>query len=153
MRSLKNIVGVLSALTSIVYCGGLILYFVGDWGELGAFKSLLGAENGVAGANALGLGPTILGLGAFGLVFVVILLVRIIRLIPRRDPPPRERSGPSGMVVADDDDSGAAADTMIARYLAKRSAEAAAPAKPVAPRPAANRTITPQRPSFGRRTR
>jgi predicted lipid-binding transport protein (Tim44 family) len=151
MHSLKNIVGVLGALIGILYCGGLIFYFLGSWGELGAFKSLLGVDNGLTGAKALGLGPTILGLGAIGLVFVVILLIRIALLITRRDPPPRERDSQPGRATADD--GGAAADTMIARYMAKRSAEAAAPSQPVAPRPATNRAVSPQRTTFGRRTR
>ncbi|MCO5092138.1 hypothetical protein [Bosea sp. (in: a-proteobacteria)] len=153
MRTLKNIVGVLSALMGIAYCGSLILYFVGGWGELGAFKSLAGIEGGIAGANAIGLGPTILGLGAIGLVFVITLIVRILRLIVRRDPSPDRRGSRPRETLADDD--GAAADTMIARYLAQRSAEAAAPPpqQPLAPRPAVNRSPGPQRPSFGRRIR
>ncbi len=31
MRSLKNITGVLGALVGLLYCGGLIFYFVGGW--------------------------------------------------------------------------------------------------------------------------
>jgi hypothetical protein len=153
MRSLKNIVGILGSLLGIVYCGGLILYFVGGWGELGTFKSGLGIENGIAGANAIGLGPTILGLGAIGSLFVVILLFRIMRLFLRRDPPSGEHRSRAAVAAADDGDGGLDADTMIERYLAQRSAEAAAPPQPAAPRPAASPNPGPQRPSFGRRIR
>ena len=153
MRSLKNIVGILGALIGILYCGGLIFYFIGGWGELGVFKALLDTESGLAGANALGLGPTILGLGIIGSIFVAVLLVRIMLLVLRRDAPPGGRSGPSGKAVPDEK-SGADADAMIARYMAKQPAAAApAPPQQPTPHPAAHRALAPQRPSFGRRSR
>lgn len=152
MRSLKNIIGILGALIGILYCGGLIFYFVGGWGELGMVKALLGTESGLAGAKALGLGPTILGLGIIGSIFVVVLLVRIVLLVLRRDPPPGERSGPSSKAIPDEK-SGAAADAMIARYMAKHPAAAPAPSQQPTPHPTVHRALPPQRPSFGRRIR
>ena len=129
--------GVLSALMPVVYCGGLLYYF-------------LDLSGSVQEAEEIGLGPTVLGLGAVGLLFSIPLILKILRLFRKPRPPGVGGGRPMG---DDDDDGGFDADAVIARYLARRAVEeAAAPA----PRPArqmggpAKHPSSP-RPGFGRK--
>ena len=93
-------------------------------------------------ANAIGLGPTVLGLGIVGFLFCIPLIIKIMRVLPGRRPP---RPGD------EPDDEGFDPDAAIARYKAQQSAETI-PARPAAP--SAPKNGGPAKPSgFGRRSR
>ena len=135
MRSLKSVFGLIGALFAIVYCGGLIYYF-------------LDLSGSVQEAETEGLGPTLLGLGAVGLLFCLVFIVRIVRIFARpRSPGSGGRSGPDASTG--DGEGGFDADAVLARYMARQSAEAA-PGSPAAPR-ARDGGGPARRQSFGRR--
>ena len=128
----KTIVALIGALVPVLYCAGLLYYFIDKSGSV---------EN----AEAIGLGPTMLGLLLVGLVFCIPLVWRAVRMFsgPRASGPtssgpsskgPGEGSDPVTKAPApkrdnkregeDEGDIGAAADAAIARYMAKKAAEA-----------------------------
>jgi hypothetical protein len=129
VRDLKSFLGVGSAFLPILYCAGLIYYFVDFSGS-------------VQEAEATGLGPTMLGLGVVGLLFSIPLIIRVVRLIGRsRARRPDDDEPDTGRTVD--------ADAAIARYKTRQAEEPKSP--PVVPRP---RTGGPApRSSFGRRNR
>jgi|KBSMisStandDraft_5_1062788.scaffolds.fasta_scaffold636664_1 hypothetical protein len=131
MQSLKSAFGLIRVLVPVLYCGGLLYYFF----DIG--------DGSLEGVEAVGLGPTMIGLGAVGLLFCVPLILKIMRLVSG---PRSPGSGPDK--PADDEGSGFDADAAIARYMAQRSVEAA-PSTPAA-RPSSGST---PRPGFGRRVR
>ena len=137
MRNLKSGFAVIGALVPILYCGGLIYYF-------------LDLSGSVEEAKTNGLGPTLLGLGLVGLLFCMVLVVKLVRIfITPRSPGSSGRSGPDASTH--DGEGGFDPDAVLARYMAQRSAEAASgsPAVPPAPEGGA-----PARPAgFGRRVR
>ena len=150
MRSFKSVFGVARAGLPVLYCGYLLYYF-------------LDVSGSVQEARDIGLGPTLLGLGIVGLLFCIPLAVKIVRLFigPRSPGSSAPGPGSSGSGLTDscgrgpdapssDGESGIDADAVVARYLARRSAEAAA-ASPAAPRAQEGRR--PASPSFGRRVR
>ena len=100
-------------------------------------------------AETDGLGPTLLGLGAVGLLFCTVLIVKLVRIFARPRSP--RSSGPAAPDASTyDGEVDVEADAMLARYMARRSAEAAA--SPAAP--SARENGKPAgRPSFGRRIR
>jgi hypothetical protein len=67
MRTLNSAFGVIRALVPVLYCGGLIYYFLDYSGS-------------VQDAETIGLGPTLLGLGAVGLLFCIPLIFKIVRI-------------------------------------------------------------------------
>ena len=137
MRTLKSGFGVIGALVPILYCGGLLYYF-------------LDLSGSVQEAETDGLGPTLLGLGAVGLLFCVLLIVKIVRIFGGpRSPRSGGRGGPDSSTH--DDEGGFDADAVVARYMARRSAEAA-PGSPAAP-PAHESGGPARRPGFGRKIR
>lgn len=131
MQSFKSIRGVIGALIPVLYCGGLLYYF-------------LDVAGSVEEAQEIGLGPTVLGLGAVGLLFSIPLILKILRLLRKPRSP-----GSGGTAPPDDDDGdgGFDADAAISRYMARRAQEAAA----AAPRPAP-KSAGPAKSSFGRPT-
>ena len=68
MGSMKGAGALIAALVPIAFCGAMIFYFFNVGG------------GSVSGVTALGLGPTMLGVGAIGLLFVVPLFARLIRV-------------------------------------------------------------------------
>ena len=135
MRTFKSVYGVAGALVAILYCGGLLYHF-------------LDVSGSVEEATTNGLGPTLLGLGIIGLFFCIALIVKVGRLFGGpRSPGSGGRGGPD----APDDDGGFDADAVVARYMARRSAEAVA-ASPAAPA-AREGGGQARRPSFGRKNR
>lgn len=131
MRSLKSIFGVAGAVVPVLYCGGLLYYFVDLSGS-------------VQQATEIGLGPTVLGLGIVGLLFSIPLILKVVRIFARSRPPGSGGDAPPP-------DNGFDADAAIARYMAQRSAEGvphspAAPSAPGGGGPA-------RRTGFGRRLR
>lgn len=133
MRSFKALFGVAGALVPIGYCGYLLYYFL----------DLSGSVEEV-GNN--GLGPTVLGLGVVAALFCIPLLFKIMKLF-RGPGSPRSGGSAPKQDDGDDDDGGAAADAAIARYMARKAAEDAAPAA----RPTQQRSNPSGRPSFGRK--
>lgn len=133
MKGLKSAFDMIRAFMPVVYCGGLLGYFL--------YVSNGSLEN----ANALGLGPTFMGLGVIGLIFCIPLALKLIRLFRR---PPSSGSG--GGPDAPDND-GFDPDAAIARYMAQRLGEALSARPSAAPAPRGN---GPGKPSgFGRRGR
>jgi len=113
MRTLKIGLGLIGALLPVVYCGGLLYYFIHGSGS-------------VHEAVEIGLGPTLLGLGAVGLLFCIVLIVRIVWIfVGPRSHGSRGRGG--RYASTHDGESEFDADAVLARYVARRSAEAAAP--------------------------
>ncbi|HEY2069996.1 MAG TPA: hypothetical protein VGG48_10620 [Rhizomicrobium sp.] len=118
------------AIVPVVFLGGLFFYFLHTSGS-------------IEGAVAIGLGPTLLGLGILCLLFCIPLFYGIIRIILTR---PRNPDGRGS--DPDDDENTFDADAMIARYLARQAEEAAASPPPPTPRGPA-----PKPSSFGRKRR
>lgn len=112
MRTLKLWFGVIVALVPIVYCGYLIYYF-------------LDVSGSVEEARNTGLGPTLLGLTIVGLLFLIPLVIKIVRLLSGPRSP--GSGGRGGLDRPTDDGGGTDADAVVARYLASRPTEAAAP--------------------------
>ena len=77
MRTMKSAVGLIAAAVPVLYCGGLLLYFSRVGGSFGGL---------VDGA----LGPTMVGLGALGLLFLIPL---VLQDPPARRPARRARIG------------------------------------------------------------
>lgn len=114
----------------MLYCVGLAVYF---------FRVAGSGEN----VSAIGLGPTVLGLGIVGFLFCIPAIIKLMRFIPGPRSP-RSGDGP-------DEPEGFDPDAAIARYMAQQSAETI-PARPVSqPAP---KSAGPAKPSgFGRRGR
>ncbi len=124
--------GVIRVLLPVLYCGGLIYYFLDQAGS-------------VEEAESFGLSSTLLGLGVVGLLFSILLIVRIVRMFAGPPSPGSGRhDGPDAPTP--DDEGGFDADAAIARYMASRSPDPAAPLAHGGGGPA-------RPPSFGRRTR
>ena len=109
MGSIKSVFAVLGAAVPVVYCGGLAYFFLssaGSWDE----------------TMSIGLGPTVVGLGAVGLFFCIPLLVKFVGAFNSR--PSRPSASTSTQEAGEDFD----ADAVVARYMAsKKSAQSAAP--------------------------
>lgn len=138
MRSLKSVFGVFGALMPIIYCGSLVYYFLDLSGSMDE-------------AVTNGLGPTVLGLGAVGLLFCIPLMVKVVRIFNKPRSPGSPGPGGADAPTRDGDD-GFDADAALARYMARQSQQAspgpsAAPLAPEGGAPA-NRNG-----SFGRRIR
>ena len=129
--TLKSVFGVIRALGPVLYCGGLLYYF-------------LDASGSVREAWTIGLGPTVLGLGAVGILFSIPLILKIVRMFAR----PRSPGSGSGPDTPGDE-GGFDVDGAIARYMAQRSVEAVPNAPAV--RPAQDGGRPAGRPGFGRR--
>lgn len=125
MRSVKLAIGIVIALAPVVYCGALFFYFLDTGGS---------AQSSVD----MGLGPTLLGLGGIGLLFCLPVAWKILRALhtPRGGATRDEASAPDDAPAFD-------ADAALARYLARKSAEGAAPSSGDNP--------APTRPTFGRK--
>jgi hypothetical protein len=104
---MKSIVGLVAATIPILYCGGLLLYFSRVRSSFGGFLDS-------------GLGPTMLGLGGLGLLFLIPLVLRVRRIVA---PPAAPGSGSGGRAeeALQDEGSDFDPDAALARYLAQRS--------------------------------
>ena len=121
----------LVAIVPVAYCAYLLYYF-------------LDLSGSVEEAESNGLGPTILGLTIIGLLFLVVLIWRIVRLLKAPRPP---KSGVGGGPTGPVEDGGTEfdADAAIARYLAAQQAQRGT----VSGRAT---DISPRRPTFGRKS-
>ena len=139
MQALKSGFGVLLALVPVVYCGGLIYYFLHGAGS-------------IEDAKAIGLGPTLLGLTVVGLLFCIPVIVRIVWIImAARSPGSGGRGGSSGSKHDGDNEGESDADAVVARYMARRPAEPTP--NSAATTPAHQGGAPAARPTFGRRTK
>jgi hypothetical protein len=104
MRTARSWFGLVGALLPILYCGGLLLYF-------GRFN------NRTYGLFDRALSPTMFGLAAIGLIFVILFALKLWRMAR---PPVRPGGGtdPTPEEPKSDFDPDAA----LARYMARRSA-------------------------------
>ena len=137
MRTLKSVFGVIRTLGPVLYCGGLFYYF-------------LDVSGSVQEAETIGLGPTLLGLAVVGLLFCIPLIVKIVGIFAGpRSPGSGGRGGPDASMNDGEDEFDA--DAVVARYMARRSAEAA-PGSRAAP-PAHEGGGPASRPGFGRKIR
>lgn len=123
------------SLLPLVFIGGLLFYFTG-----------LEGWNG--GALSQGLGPTVLGLGAVGLIFCIPLAFRLLKLTIT----PRGPSEATGGEAEEEEASGFDADAALARYLARKAEAGEATPERGAERPLAfPHGDAPPRPVFGRK--
>jgi len=130
LRTALSAFGIVRALMPVLYFGGLAIYFFGVGGS-------------VEGVSAIGLGPTVVGLGIVGFLFCIPLIIKVMRFVPGPRPP-RPGDGP-------DEPEGFDPDAAIARYKALQSIEAI-PARPApSPAPKSNGLAKPS--GFGRRGR
>ena len=135
MQPIKSVFGLVMAAIPVVYCLGFLLYFNSVRTSFGGL--LDGA-----------LGPTIVGLGVIGLLFLIPLVLRIRKLVA---PPaaPAASSARRAEEAPREERSDFDPDAAIARYLAKQSSGAGGPASPLSPHAGGG----PARPAagFGRR--
>jgi hypothetical protein len=124
MRAFKLILSLLP----LVYIGGLLFYFTGfnGWNE---------------GSLATGLGPTVLGLGAIGLLLCIPLFYRLLKMLITPRGPGKE---PAEEPAFD-------ADAALARYLARKAAAGEAMPEPLTDTPSFPRDENAPRPVFGRK--
>ena len=73
MRPYKRLISVILAFLPIIYCAYLVHYF---------YFEVDGSTQGVVDT---GLGPTVIGLSIVGMLFVIPLIFKIIRLLNRQD--------------------------------------------------------------------
>jgi len=102
-RLVLSLVSIAGTIAAIAYCGWFLYYFFdvgGSW----------------QGAVDIGLGPTVVGLGAIAFIFVLVLLFKLSRLF--RTPGPDDTASPRPPSSTDDAD-GFDADAVISRYLAR----------------------------------
>lgn len=131
MRSLKSVFGIIGTLFGIVYCGGLLYYF-------------LDLSGSAPEAKVNGLGATMLGLAIIGGLFVFALFVKLALMIVRPNSSwSDERGGPAAPGGKGGFDSEAAFD----RYMAQRPADAAPAATAQSPHEGGG----PGRTGFGRK--
>ena len=136
MYGLKASFGLIRSLVPVLYCGGLVYYFLDQCG------------GSVETAETIGLGPYLLGLTVVGLLFCIPLIVKIVLILSILLSP---RSGGRHDPDGSGHDGEFDADAVLARYNARRAAEDA-PSSRAAP-PAHEGGGPARRPSFGRKIR
>ena len=104
MRVMKNWIGLVAALMPVLFCGGLLLYF-------NQFRSATG------GLFDSALGPTIFGIGAFFILFLVLFLLKLWKLLG----PPPARPAALAAAALEAEKSDFDADAALARYLARHA--------------------------------
>lgn len=134
----KSILGTIGWLLPVLYCGGLVYYFVFEIG--GGSLSFV---------SMLGLGPTVWGLAAIGLLFALGLAVKIARLAGETSGGSPSADTPGGRRPSAPDDDSFDPDAVVARYLASQAMQGQANAASPAP----GRMSGTAPPSFGRRRR
>ena len=129
---MKNAVILIGALLPVAYCAWLLNHF---WGVAGSIEEV----------QALGLGPTMLGLALVGGLFCVAFLVKLVRIfVQMRSPAPIEHR--SATASARDNNETSDADAVLARYMAQRSTEPTSTSS-------TNGAAQGPRPTFGRKVR
>ena len=103
MRTVRDWFGLVGALLPVLFCGGFLLYF-------NQFRSATG------GLFDSALGPTMFGIGAFFILFLVLFLVKLWRFAS----PPAAGPGARAAAALEAEQSDFDADAALARYLARR---------------------------------
>lgn len=134
MGSTKNAGAMIGALVPVAYCGAMAYYFFGVSGS------------SVHGVAAMGLGPTVLGLGAIGLLCCVPLIFRIWKLVGT--PPPKTGARSAADISVEEEAFDA--DAALARYLARKAAGGDEPQTQTYAEPE-SAASAPGRPAFGRK--
>ena len=106
MRTAKNWIGLVGAAIPVLICGGFLLYFNK---VRGAFGGLIDGQ----------LGPTMFGIGAFGLLFLALFLVKLWKVAGA---PPAAGPGARADAAVDAARSDFDADAAFKRYMARRDA-------------------------------
>lgn len=124
------------SLLPLVFIGGLLFYFTGFDGWNG-------------GSLSQGLGPTVLGLGAVGLIFCIPLAFRLLKLAIT----PRGPATTKGSETEEEEEASRFdADAALARYLARKAEAGEATPGQAPERPVAfAHGDAPPRPVFGRK--
>lgn len=117
MRTMKTTVGLIAAAIPVIYCGGFLLYFGG-------------VRNAFGGMVDRQLGPTMLGLAAFGLLFLILFAVKILKLFRGAGAPGAGTGGGRPDKAPKEEGSEFDPDAAIARYLAQRGSGPRDPASP-----------------------
>ena len=115
MRNAKSIFGVILAALPVLYCVGFLLYF----------NSVRTSFGGLVDSS---LGPTMIGLGAVGLLFLIPLVLKIRRLIRGTGAPGAGGGGSDDAPREEGSDFDP--DAALARYMAQRSSGARGPGSP-----------------------
>jgi hypothetical protein len=106
MQTSKNWFGLVGAAIPVLICGGFLLYFNN---VRRAFGGLIDGQ----------LGPTMLGIAAFGLLFLVLFLVKLRKVAGG---PPGARPGARIEAALEAEKSDFDADAAFERYMARRDA-------------------------------
>ncbi len=128
--SVRAVFGVVVAALAVLYFGGMVYYFTTVGG-------------GVLDDPMSGLGPTIIGLGFFGLLAFAVLLFKVLKLFM---PAPKTVVYTTSDRLQDAPTSDFDADAVMARYLERKATEG--PPSDGAGAPAA---APPEFKGFGRR--
>src|SRR5690349_6053941 len=116
---LRSLVGFILSFVPVIYCGGLVYYFIHSSG------SLQDAENN-------GLGPTVYGLGVVGLLFCIPIIVKCVLIFIELRKPRLSVEGGVGWSPPSGDDK-FDADAVVARYMAQRQLDIDSSAPGAAP--------------------
>jgi hypothetical protein len=130
VRTMKLTFGLVAAAIPVLYCGGLLLHFNG---VRNMFGGMLDSQ----------LGPTMIGIGAFGLLFLFLFGLKIWRTFGGKGASGGAGGGPSDKAPKEEA-SDFDPDAALARYMARRASGAPGPASPHGGGPA-------RQASFGRR--
>ncbi|HYI47932.1 MAG TPA: hypothetical protein VEX35_05645 [Allosphingosinicella sp.] len=132
---MKSTFGLVGAAIPVLICGGLVLYFSGVNRDFG-------------GTLGRALGPTIVGIGVIGLLFLIALVLKIRKLAAEAAAPPAPGGGGPADRPPEDPPSDFDPDAAIARYMAKRPPGPRGPASPFAAHEAGRPA---GQPGFGRK--
>src|SRR6516225_9505016 len=69
VQTFKSVFGIARAVVPVLYCGGLVLYFLNTSG--GSWENV----------DSIGMGPTVLGLGVVGFLFCIPPIIKIMLLL------------------------------------------------------------------------
>lgn len=139
----KSSMSLIGMLLPLLYFGGLIYYFSGVGG--GTLQGIID----------IGLGPTMFGLSALGLLFAIKPVMLLIRFLAGLSggatpaPSPRRNSADTDESLGSSDFN---ADDALARYIAKRNAAPVESDGLSAARAEPNVAAASPRPSFGRKS-
>ena len=114
MRTARSWFGLIGALLPVLFCGGFLLYF----------DNVRRAFGGLVDS---GIGPTMIGLAAFGLLFLVLFLLKLRRFLA---PPAPPSSGDRVAAALEETRSDFDPDAAFARYMARRGAGGDEPNRP-----------------------
>lgn len=119
MRTMKLTLGLVAAALPVLYCAGLLLHFNG---VRNMFGGMLDSQ----------LGPTMIGIGAFGLLFLLLFGLKLWRTFGGKGASGGGGGGPSDK-TPEEEKSDFDPDAALARYMARRSAGAQEGGRPAGP--------------------